>query len=60
LLGVVSLWPREDLDRRLGVRRQGMWLLEIKRESSSLYAVTVRDTATRVSVVGTALYRGAR
>jgi type II secretory pathway pseudopilin PulG len=60
LLGMVTLWPRDDLDRRLGVRRQGQWLLEIERESSSLYVVTVRDTVSRAALISTAMHRGAR
>ena len=48
---VVALWPREDLDRRLGDRRQGPWVLRVDRPDRRLYVVELRDSA------GTALLR---
>ena len=30
-LDAVALWPREDLDRHLGDRREGTWILSIDR-----------------------------
>jgi hypothetical protein len=57
LMSAVSLWPRKDLDRRLGERRQGEWLLDIRRESPRLYTAAIRDTATREILLATALYR---
>ncbi|MBA3889657.1 MAG: hypothetical protein H0X64_03925, partial [Gemmatimonadaceae bacterium] len=30
-LEVVAVWPRADLDRRLGTRRQGEWQLTVSR-----------------------------
>lgn len=56
-LSAASLWTREDLDRRLGEREQGPWRLEIRRESSSVYALALRDTATNAIVLETAVYR---
>lgn len=56
LLSAVSLWTAEDLDRRLGMRRQGVWLLEVQRETRELYSVTIRDSVKSV-VLTTALYR---
>lgn len=40
----VSLWPRVDLDRHLGVRAQGPWQLEIQRASPALYTIVLRDS----------------
>jgi prepilin-type N-terminal cleavage/methylation domain-containing protein len=57
-LAAVSLWSREDLDRRLGDRRQGPWRLVIDRESPRLYAVWIRDTLTNATLLETTLYRG--
>jgi type II secretory pathway pseudopilin PulG len=54
LLDAVALWPREDLDRRLGARPQGPWTMVVERESSTLYVVTLADSA-RVASDGAAL-----
>lgn len=59
LLAAASLWPREDLDRRLGDRPQGPWRLVIERESPKLYSVAIRDTATGSTLLSTSLYREA-
>lgn len=57
LLGAVELWPREDLDRHLGSRAEGPWLLQITRLSTTLYSAVVTDsTGTRV-LLRTAVYR---
>ncbi len=53
----VSLWPREDLDRRLGVHRQGDWLLDIQRVPQGIYDVALLDTASRAPVLTTTLFR---
>ena len=57
-MAVVSLWNAEDLDRRLGVRRQGPWLLTIQRSRPALYDVVLMDSASR-PVLATALFRPA-
>ena len=57
LISAVSLWSREDLDRRLGKRRQGSWFLEIQRTSARLYEASIRDAATGEVLLATALYR---
>lgn len=57
-MATVSLWRAEDLDRRLGVRRQGSWLLSIQRSRTALYDVVLMDTARR-PVLATALFRPA-
>jgi len=54
----VALWPREDLDRRLGRRRQGRWLLVTSRPTRTLYLVSLLDSLTAEPLLETALYRG--
>lgn len=56
-LEAVALWPREDLDRRLGDRAQGSWRLRIGRPAPTVYEIGLADsTGTRV-LLETALYR---
>src|SRR5688500_8489510 len=43
-LDAVYLWPREDLDRHLGVREQGSWLMAVDRPARHLYVVTLADS----------------
>lgn len=43
-LEAVALWPRADLDRRLGERAQGDWRLRIDRPVPGLYLVSLRDS----------------
>jgi type II secretory pathway pseudopilin PulG len=38
-LDAVALWPRDDLDRHLGDRQEGPWILRIERPSPTLYTV---------------------
>ncbi len=40
-LDAVTLWPREDLDRHLGDRREGSWVLRVDRPYPTLYAVAL-------------------
>jgi prepilin-type N-terminal cleavage/methylation domain-containing protein len=57
-LDAVALWPREDLDRRLGDHPQGPWRLRIDRLSPSLYAITLADSGARALVrLRTSVYR---
>ena len=56
-LNVVALWPREDLDRRLGWREQGRWRLRIDRPEPELYAVTLADSTGMRMLLTTVLYR---
>jgi len=56
-LEVVALWPREDLDQRLGDRPQGPWRLRIDRPLPTLYEVTLSDSARRRAILRTSLYR---
>jgi type II secretory pathway pseudopilin PulG len=55
-MDVVALWPRADLDRRLGEHRQGAWLLRIGREQD-LFAVSLRDSAGGRELLRTRLFR---
>ena len=59
-MAAVSLWTRDDLDRRLGDREQGPWRLVILRPEPTLYEVALRDTLTDAVVLRTALHRAAR
>lgn len=58
-LDAVALWPREDLDRHLGVREQGPWLMAVDHPSPAVYAVTLADSAGGRVLLRTALYRPA-
>lgn len=58
-LDAVALWPREDLDRHLGVREQGHWLMAVDHPSSSVYAITLADSGGGRVLLRTALYRPA-
>jgi type II secretory pathway pseudopilin PulG len=58
-LHAVALWPREDLDRRLGDRAQGDWRLRILRPTPTLYEVALTDSTGRRVILQTALYRPA-
>lgn len=56
-LDVVVLWPREELDQRLGERQQGQWRLTIQRPAATLYVVTLTDTTGRRGILRTAVHR---
>jgi hypothetical protein len=56
-LDMVSLWPRSDLDRHLGNRRNGPWRLAVYASPGGLYEVAVRDSSDRKVFVATSLYR---
>ena len=56
-LDAVVLWPRDDLDRHMGTRREGPWLLTVDRRDSTLYHVTVFDSLGRRQLVETIVYR---
>lgn len=57
-LQVVALWPRTDLDRHLGNRREGPWNMRIDRPSPTLYTVVLSDTLSERPILHTSLYRG--
>ena len=56
-LANVSLWSRADLDRHLGDRHQGPWMMRVLRPRQDLYTVTLRDTATGRPMLATSLFR---
>jgi hypothetical protein len=53
----VSLWTRDDLDRRLGDRAQGGWRLMIQRPTPTLYEVVLTDSARTHEILRTSLFR---
>ncbi len=55
LLSAYTLLTRDDLDRRLGARRVGPYLVEVQRPQPTLYRVAVGDSA-RADLV-TLVYR---
>ena len=61
LLSMVSLWPRADLDRHLGERREGELVLSIGRPLPDLYLAAVRDSAAGPTpLLSTGIYRSAK
>src|SRR5688500_4226211 len=54
-LGVVTLWPRAELEQRLGSRRQGTWTLRIQRESSLLYSMSLLDSTANMLILEAAI-----
>ncbi len=44
LLTAYSLLEREDLDRRLGARPVGPYLVEVQRPAPALYRITIGDS----------------
>ena len=52
----VALWPRADLDRRLGEREQGSWRLRIDRSHQELYTLSLVDSAG-TEILRTSLFR---
>jgi type II secretory pathway pseudopilin PulG len=53
----VALWPREDLDRRLGSHPQGIWRVEVQRPSGALYTIALLDSSGTRMLLHSALYR---
>jgi type II secretory pathway pseudopilin PulG len=53
----VALWPREDLDRHLGDRHQGRWIMRVDRPGADVYEVSLRDSTTGGVLLRTSLYR---
>lgn len=56
-LDAVALWPREDLDRRLGLREQGPWRLLIERPVPTLYVIALHDSTHTREILRTSLHR---
>ena len=57
LFAAVSLWSRDDLDRHLGDRPQGAWVMRVDRPAPTLYVATLTDTATHIELLRTSLFR---
>lgn len=57
LLDAVTLWSREDLDRHLGTRQQGPWLMHVDRDDRFIYEVSLRDSTDHHELLRTMLYR---
>lgn len=55
-MDAVSLWTRDDLDRRLGDREQGPWRLRIDRPVPMLYTLVLSDSAG-TELLRTSLFR---
>lgn len=55
-MDAVSLWTRDDLDRRLGDREQGPWRMTVQRPVPTLYVVELADSAG-VDLLRTSLFR---
>lgn len=55
-MNAVALWPRADLDRRLGTRPQGRWHLRVDRRNEYLYELVLIDVDS-VALVRTAVFR---
>ncbi len=56
-MDAVSLWSRDDLDRHIGDRHQGAWMMRIDRPTSTLYVATLTNTATQAELLRTSLFR---
>lgn len=57
LMTAVSMWPRADLDRHLGMHAEGDMLLRIDRPDATLYDVSIADSTGRTAMLHTMLYR---
>ena len=55
-LNAVALWSRSDLDRHLGERSEGAWVLRVDRPLPTLYVITLTTKEGRM-LLRTALYR---
>jgi hypothetical protein len=56
-MDAVSLWPRRDLDLRLGARQQGPYTLIVQRPRRTLYELELRDTERDRVLLRTAVFR---
>lgn len=57
LLSAIALWPREDLDRHLGDRRQGEWTVRVQHPTPTIYVATVLDAGVAREWMRTMVYR---
>lgn len=59
LLEAAALWTSMDLDRHLGSRRQGPWMMEVSRRNDRLYDLRLEEADGRL-LLRTTLYRPVR
>jgi hypothetical protein len=57
LMRSVSLWPAEELNRRLGTRPQGDWWMTIQRPEPGIYEVRLSHQKDGPEFISTTLYR---
>jgi hypothetical protein len=57
LLDAALLWSTADLNRRLGERRQGPWLMQIDRPRIGLYHFSIRREGASHALLRTSLRR---
>ena len=60
LLQSVSLWSTAELDRHLGARPQGAWVLDVRRDVAGWYAIAVREGSPRGRIWFATVVSGAR
>lgn len=58
-LDAIAIWPREQLDARVGRSQRGPWTVEITLLTPTLYRVTIEHPLTGQVVLRTILYRQA-
>jgi len=56
-LNEVALWPHKDLDRHLGERPEGPWMLRIDHPNAALYVISLRDSSATAVLLSTTVYR---
>ncbi len=59
-LDAVALWPRADLDRHLGDRPEGRWILHVERPAPTLYTVVLSTAIDTVAGLPDAKPMGGR
>jgi hypothetical protein len=59
-LDAVAVWPREDLDRRLGEREQGPWRMYIERTQPTLFEIVLKDSTGGRVLLSTSVFRPER
>jgi hypothetical protein len=55
-LGRITLWPRVQLDARVGSSRLAAFTITVGQPAPSLYAVALRDTTIGAVVLSTSIY----
>ena len=53
----VTLWPRDDLDRHLGTREQGLWRLDVEHIATALYSLVLTDSSGSHALLRTVVFR---